>query len=253
MATRDLVPTEMDNDVDGFIDDAESTVVVPDGAMAGQFYKRIGFPSQMDNGWMFPTDGDDREEVSSFEGIIVAISYPRTFYPDPYDPDNPSGPLCASDDGRVGEVDQSRFAYAKEMGLNARNDCGRCQYAQWQANPKCDPAATVWVLLNGEAKPSAVRCPKGSLSSLRQYRESVGGHAGIWQFVTRFSIGKSDNKRYKVAKFDVADIAIDSDMMEAISNLREQLIGELSQHGVIPELQEEAGQAAAAASGGVKW
>ena len=252
MATKELVPANMDNEVDDFIDDVESTLAVPDGAMAGEFYKRIGFPSQMDNGWMFPTDGETREEVGSFEGIIVAISYPRTFYPDPYDPDNPAGPLCASDDGRIGETDRSRSGYAKEFGLNFRNDCGKCQYAQFQANPKCDPAATMWVLLNGEPKPYAVRCPKGSLSSLRQYRESVGGHAGIWQFVTKFSIGKSDNNRYKVAKFDVADVPIDSDMMEAIRGMREQLIEELSQHGVIPELQEEAGQASRS-SGGVKW
>lgn len=215
---------------------------VPEGADDFKSYVRLRFPSGRQDAWQWPVGDGEYEDVEEFEGVIVAVSFPRGLPGEPYDAKNPKAPVCSSRDGLIGRSDPKQQERAEELDIVGTHDCGSCRYAAFHGHEghKCRPRATCWVMLAGEEEPIAVPVPTTSLKVLRSYRKMMGGYEGLWTGVTVFGTEADDDGQNSLVVLEMNEsVALDSETLNTLKELREEVIEELEIEGVLADLMHQ--------------
>ena len=227
---------------------------VPEGAEEYKSYTRVRFPANRQTQWQFPVQGEpgEYEGADVIEGVIMAVSYPRNLNVEKYDPKNPARPLCSSRDGITGYADMSQADRAAEFGLGAEQACGRshCIYATFNGHEgfRCMPRMALWVMEQGSEDPIQVPIPTTYMKYFNKYKREMGGLGNLHQVVTVISTDDyEDDEGNHHPMFDVsADApAFDDDALERLTEIKTEILEELQNEGVLPDLQWETSAAKA--------
>lgn len=147
--------------------------------------------------WMVPGI-DGQELVKALEGIIVYWRSHRAYWPHKQEDAKTNDPLCASRDGKVGEIDDQHpeKKLAKSKGITG--DCSTCPLAQFGSADKgegqaCKSMRDIFLLRPGAMLPTVISVPPTSIKPHKQFSVQVSS-AGVPYFGVHVDIGLTPDK-----------------------------------------------------------
>ncbi|MEG1882071.1 MAG: hypothetical protein RR207_06250 [Clostridia bacterium] len=183
-------------------------------------FERIKIPAG--GGLAYETPGEDTNSpdmVKEFKGVILYHHPIHTYYKEKYMGGN-NPPDCGSMDGHKGlEVESGEV-----------KDCGECSYSKFGSGENgakaCKQKRRIYLLREGEALPTLLSLPTGSLGEFSKYvMRLLSKGKKTNSVVTKFSLKKAQNAGG--INYSQAALSVDRDLNEAeqinIAKMTEQV------------------------------